>query len=236
MSAALLLAALLLPPDAPAAREAVVTVAVENMYSAADESVDVVSQATLGQLVEVLETSGAFAYVRTPDRYAGWLPRAAMAEYADAAAPRYARAGRVVEVKSLMANVYRDPDVTTARPKVLAPLATRLEVAGDGPDDRWIAVRLPAGDTGYVQQADVKAIDPAAPRPRGSPEDIVATARRFLGAPYLWGGMTVHGVDCSGFVSRVYHANGIEIPRDADQQFESPGAIAVVYRGARRPR
>lgn len=235
MSAALLLAATLTAPAAaPAPREAVVVVAAENMYAAADESVEVVSQATLGQVVEVLETSGAFARVRTPDRYDGWVSGSALAPYADPSLPRYARRGRVVEVTSLMANVYREPDVTTARPKVEAPLATRLEVADDGPGERWITLRLPAGDTGYIQWGDVKAVDPAAPRARGSREQIVATALRFLGVPYLWGGMTFHGLDCSGFVSRVYHANGIDIPRDADQQFADPNALPV-ERGALLP-
>jgi cell wall-associated NlpC family hydrolase len=205
----------------------VVTAAVENLYSAADENVDVVSQATLGQVVEVLEASGAFVRVRTPDHYAGWLLRTAVVPYADADAPRYARSGRVVEVTSLMANVYRDPDVTTARPKARAPLATRLEVAGDGPTERWLAVRLPAGDIGYVQKGDVRYVDPEAPRRRGSGEDVVATARRFLGVPYLWGGMTAQGIDCSGLASRAYHANGIDLPRDADLQFADPGAVPV---------
>jgi cell wall-associated NlpC family hydrolase len=154
--------------------------------------------------------------------------------YEDPAAPRYARSGRVVEVTSLMANVYRDPDVTTARPKAQAPLAARLEVIGDGPGAGWLVVRLPAGDTGYVQGGDVKPVDPAAPRPRGKREDLVASARRFLGVPYLWGGMTAHGIDCSGLVSRVYDANGIEIPRDADLQFDDAEA-APVRRGALRP-
>jgi len=229
MSVALLLAASLLLPDPPLSppAEAVVQVAVENMYSAADESVDVVSQATLGQVVEVLEKKAGFARVRTPDRYEGWIPGSALLEYAEPGAPRYARGGRVVEVTSLMANVYREPDVTTARPRVQAPLATRLEVAGEAPGERWLPLHLPDGSSGYVQRGDVKEVDPGAPRPRGSREEIVATARRFLGVPYLWGGMTVHGIDCSGFVSRVYHANGIEIPRDADLQFQDPTARKV---------
>jgi cell wall-associated NlpC family hydrolase len=229
MSASLLVAASLLlsEPALPLPREAVVTRAVENMYAAADENVEVVSQATLGQIVEVLEANGGFTRVRTPDRYEGWLSRAALAEYKDGATPRYARAGRVVEVTSLMANIYREPDVTTARPKATVPLATRLEVAGDGPSPRWLAVRLPAGDQGYVQSGDVKPVLAASPRPRGSGDDLVATARRFLGVPYLWGGMTAHGIDCSGLASRVYHANGVLIPRDADLQFQDPNASPV---------
>jgi gamma-D-glutamyl-L-lysine dipeptidyl-peptidase len=228
MTVAALIATLLLADAAVAAapREAVVTVAVENMYASADDTTNVVSQATLGQVVEVLETSDVYARVRTPDSYEGWIPRPAIMEYLDAV-PRYARSGKLVEVTSLMANVYRNPDVTTSRPLVLAPLASRLELREDGPGGRWLAVRLPNGDAGYVQQGDVRPVDSGQPRPRGSGAELVATARRFMGTPYLWGGMTAHGIDCSGLVSRVYHANGVELLRDADLQFADPKAAPV---------
>lgn len=52
------------------------------------------------------------------------------------------------------------------------------------------------------------------------PEGLLPTARSMLGAPYLWGGKTVLGIDCSGFVQVVHKANGIQLPRDASQQFE----------------
>lgn len=214
--------------------QAVVVVTVADMYSAPDDTKDVVSQATLGETVELLADEGGFLRVRTPDRYEGWLARSAVRAYADAASPRYAAAGQLVEVTSLMANVYRDPDVTSARPKLQAPLATRLEVLAAGPGERWLTLRLPAGDTGYVQHGDVKAVPAGAPRPRGTPAQLVATARRFLGVPYLWGGMTAHGIDCSGLASRVYHANGVELPRDADLQFDDPSARHV-RRDALRP-
>jgi gamma-D-glutamyl-L-lysine dipeptidyl-peptidase len=213
--------------EAAPARQAVVVAAVENMYSAPDPAKDVVSQARLGEVVDVLEARGGFAHVRTPDRYAGWVPAAALFTYADAATPRYAAEGAVVEVTSLLANLYRDPDVTTARPTLQAPLGSLLEVVQAPLPERWIRVRLPSGEAAYVQKGDVRRREAGAPRARGTDKDLVATARRFLGIPYLWGGMTPLGVDCSGFVSQVYGVNGVGLPRDAHQQFDDPRARPV---------
>jgi gamma-D-glutamyl-L-lysine dipeptidyl-peptidase len=221
------------PAWAEAAPRAVVLTTVENMYSAPDATKDVVSQALLGEVVSLLESQQGFARVTTPDGYSGWLAESALAT-SPAAAPFYASQGQVAEVTSLMANLYRDPDVTTARPKLLAPLGTRLEVAPGPASKRWLSVRLPAGEIAYVQHGDVRIGDAAAPRSRGSEKDLVATARRFLGVPYLWGGMTPHGVDCSGFVSRVYLVNGVSLLRDAHLQFADPKAESV-ERDALRP-
>ena len=230
LSAAAPQAAAIAAPDAR--REAVVVTAVENMYSGPDASKDVVSQALLGQVVGILETSGGFAHIETPDRYRGWVPSGSISTYASGA-PRYASRGEVAEVTSLMAHLYREPDVTTARPKAQAPFGARLETArgaalpaGASPA-RWLAVRLPGGETAWIQHGDVRVLDAAAPRPTGSGEDLVAAARKFMGAPYLWGGMSPLGVDCSGLMSRAYAVNGIDLLRDAGIQMTDPRAIPV---------
>ena len=214
-------------------REAVVLSAVENMYAGPDPSKAVVSQALLGQVVGIVEEKDGFAQIETPDHYLGWVPVAALFAYPDPAAPRYARRGTVADVTALMANLYREPSVTSARPKAQAPLGTRLELdpaavlPRTAEPDRWLAVRLPNGEGAYVQRGDVRTGDAAPPREPARGRDLVATARQFLGVPYLWGGMSFHGVDCSGLVSRVYAANGIDLLRDADIQFEDPRARAV---------
>lgn len=199
--------------------EAVVVRTVENMYSAPSADREVVSQATLGQVVSTLERKGGFVKIETPDAYQGWLPAAALLEYPGPRARRYASKGEVLEVVNLMANIYRDPSTTSARPKARAPMGARLEIAGASVSERWIRIKLPSTDSGYIQAGDVKRIDVALPRPRGSEANLVSTARRFLGVPYLWGGMTAQGLDCSGLTSLVYRVNGIEVRRDADLQF-----------------
>jgi cell wall-associated NlpC family hydrolase len=224
--AALLAAILAASVSAETRPQGVVLASVENMYSKPDASADVVSQATLGQVVAILERSSGFARIETPDGYPGWIPAGALLEYPDTGTPRYAAQGSVLEVVNLMAQVYREPNVTTARPKTQAPLGTRLQATGP-PEDGWYAVSLPGGDSGFVQEGDVLPKAGGAARRRGTPAEVVATARRFLGAPYLWGGMTVQGVDCSGFVSRVYFVNGVDLLRDADMQFDDSRGLAV---------
>jgi cell wall-associated NlpC family hydrolase len=207
--------------------DAVVVRAVENMYSAPSLDKDVVSQAFLGQNVRILETRAGFARIETPDAYPGWMPLGALRKYTSAKAPRYASRGRVADVVSLVAQVYREPDVTTFRPKARAPLSSRLELVEEAKDDRWHRVRLPNGETGFVQSGDVVLREAADPLPRGTTDDLVATSRRLLGVPYVWGGMTPLGLDCSGFVSLVYRLHGRTLPRDADLQFDDPTATPV---------
>jgi cell wall-associated NlpC family hydrolase len=223
--------ALALQLAAPAAsnspREAVVVRTVENMYSGPSLDKDVVSQAFLGQNVQVLETRGSFARVRTPDAYAGWIPNGSLRRYTSAKAPRYAASGRVADVVGLVALVYREPDVTTFRPRARAPLSSRLELVQESADDRWHRIRLPSGETGFVQKGDVVLRHAGDPLTRGDGGALVATSRRLQGVPYLWGGMTPLGVDCSGFVSLVYRLHGRILPRDADLQFDDPKAKPV---------
>jgi len=226
MSAAVLALVLLAPAATAPRREAVVVRTVENMYSGPALDKDVVSQAMLGQVVAVLETRDAFRRIETPDRYRGWIPSSALLSYTTPSARRYASKGPIVEVTNLIANLYRDASVTEYRPKIQAPMGARLEVSAPEKDG-WYRVRLPNGDAAYIQSGDVRAGDAADKRERGSDAQLLATARRFLGVPYLWGGMTAHGLDCSGYVGLVYRLHGVEMLRDAYMQYDDPNMIKV---------
>jgi len=114
-------------------------------------------------------------------------------------------------VTALSTPLLEGPDIRAAA-RDLLPLnaqVTVLEPAADG------FVRIAAD--GYVWAEHL------APRDRFAP-DWVATAERFLGTPYVWGGRTHHGVDCSGLVQVALASAGIKAPRDADQQEAALGA------------
>lgn len=199
----------------------VVTVPVANMYSRASEDAPVVSQAIYGTSVSVLEQGAGWLRVRTPDDYAGWMPVSSL--YRRAAGP-YAAAGRVAMVTSLFANLYREPDVTRRRPLVTVPFETRLEVAEEPETEgrRWIRLRLADGAEAWIQRGDVSLAE----RPLSIGETI-ALARRFLGLPYLWGGVSTFGFDCSGFTQMLARRRGLLMPRDAAPQSQWEGSVPV---------
>jgi cell wall-associated NlpC family hydrolase len=88
-------------------------------------------------------------------------------------------------------------------------------VAEPGAARGWTHVELPDGRQGFVRKTDLETL------PRGrrmSRERLISTGLRFIGIPYLWGGNTPKGFDCSGLVQRIFRLNGMILPRDSDQQ------------------
>lgn len=93
---------------------------------------------------------------------------------------------------------------------------------------RWTEVMLPSGRTGYVPTEELKLHDgfasiamgegTAETIPAETTEAVIAEAEKLLGVPYLWGGMSAKGVDCSGLVRISHIMNGILLPRNASQQ------------------
>jgi len=108
----------------------------------------------------------------------------------------------------------------TSVPAILASIepsdGTHQLIPYDHPEG-WRETHLTRWRTGYVALPDLVDVREL---PHGYPtaDDYLKTAESFIGVPYLWGGTTALGLDCSGFVQQVYRLNGVALPRDADQQ------------------
>jgi len=79
-------------------------------------------------------------------------------------------------------------------------------------------VQFPDGRTGFVKKEEVAKYSSWLNHLKPSKELIESYAKSMLGSPYLWGGTSTKGMDCSGFVKTVYLMNGFVTPRDASQQ------------------
>jgi gamma-D-glutamyl-L-lysine dipeptidyl-peptidase len=173
-----------------------------------------ISQLVLGHRATLLRIQDPWLQVRGEDGYVGWTHRGYVCEMDESRARAWevAAGGR-------MAIALRGALLDEAgEPLVLLPFGARVRVAADGvaelPDGRW--GRL-SGE--FVEEAERAELFP----PDG--EAVVRSALRWLGAPYLWGGVTEGGVDCSGLVQRVFALHGIHLPRDADLQAREAGLV-----------
>ncbi len=209
----------------------VVVIPVANMYSGPSDKTDVVSQAIYGSNVNLLVSRGEWSRIQTADHYKGWIQSRHIRIVLSG--DGYATSGPTVQVESLFANIYSEPDVTKHKPVITVPFETRLEVASADSSatgsknsaaipEGWIKVRLPGRTDAWIQSGDVISD----PKPLSIPESI-ELAKRFLGIPYLWGGTSSFGFDCSGFTQMLVRRRGYNMPRDADKQAAWSGVVAV---------
>lgn len=215
------------PRALAAAGRGVVLRGVADILAHAGEDSSLADQALLGDTVKVLGISGAgFVEVETGASYRGHM-RAGDLVPLPPGAPPYA-GEHAARVASRFANLYGRPDVTVHSPLLVAPLGSRLRLDHEH-DARWLAVLLPDGRRAFVQRGDTSP-----PGSSFTATCVTDQALRHEGTPYLWGGRSTFGIDCSGLVSNSFIACGVTPPRDADQQYEW-SALVPVERPALRP-
>lgn len=177
-----------------------------------------VTEALPGEALERLWDEGDWVRARTRrDGYLGWVPRGALL-------------GRVplgdeLTVGALRAHAFAGPGVS--RP-VVAELCTGARVwraPGEAVTEehrRWVPVVLGGGEAAWVQEAIFTPLE------AGDPASV---ALRLLDTPYVWGGRSAWGLDCSGLSALAYAACGRTLPRDADQQRAALARVEAPERG-----
>lgn len=173
------------------------------------------TEALMGETVRLLDAAGGWAWVQLArDDYVGYLPATALRSEVTPATHR------VIVPATL---VFAGDDIKTPH---VASLSLNAEVTVEGQGERLS--RLATG--GFVPSRHIAQLNHAA-------DDFVAVAEQFIGTPYLWGGKTRAGIDCSGLVQIALQAAGVPAPRDSDMQATEVGEpvdIAPSLEGLRR--
>ena len=181
----------------------VINAGVVNLYRHPAFASEVVSQAFLGECPEVIGQQGKWYNLRQWDGYEGWVYYFYLAH-----SPGYFNGARELTVLSPVVSIRSGP--SDGAPVIRdAVYTSRLPVKALS--GGWNQVALPDGAEGWI-----------AGQPNGFSgsrrEQLVAIGMQFLGAPYMWGGKSVRGFDCSGLVQTIYKGIGVGLPRDAHLQ------------------
>ena len=176
-------------------------------------SKELVTQARLGAPVRILKTEGGKSLIQVPDRYIGWVNTEEVHAVNEEELAAYRDAEKVIYTPQY-GLAFSEPDVLSMPVTDLVIGNILIKVSEE---HGFTQVSYPDGRLGWVKSSELVPAEEIFFKSTLK-ENLVQTALRFHGIPYLWGGTSSKNIDCSGLVCNVYFMNGIQLPRNASMQ------------------
>ncbi|AYN66048.1 glycoside hydrolase [Euzebyella marina] len=214
----------LLPSDELEGKtHAIVNISVANLRSNAKHSAELATQATLGTPVKVLKKEGGWYYIQTPDKYLSWVDDGGIQLMNDDEFKRWQSAEKIIYSKT-----YGHSYTQENTDAIVSDLVAGDVIETVSSSDAFYEVKYPDGRKAFVSKNDAENYNEWIDRMNPTIDDLVTTSKQLMGVPYLWGGTSTKGMDCSGFTKTIYFLNGMVIPRDASQQVHTGKSIDSV--------
>jgi len=192
-----------------------VEVSVCNIRYSPKHAGELASQALMGTPVRILEKEdNGWLLVQTPDQYISWVDKGAITMINKEQMERWKIVPKIIYTRAY-GSVYSEANEESATVSDMVAGCV-LELLEEQKD--FYKVISPDQRQGYVSKREANHYNQWLAGLSASEESLVKTSKRLMGVPYLWGGTSFKGVDCSGFTKTVYFLNGIVLPRDASQQ------------------
>ena len=192
---------------------AVINISAANLRSDPKHSAELATQAILGTTVNVLKKEDGWYLIQTPDKYLAWVDSGGIQLMDEKELKSWTDSNKIIYTDTY-GHVFNSKDKTNRVSDIVAGSLLKLLSV----DEEFYRVQFPDGREGVVSKDEAEDYNMWLSSLSDEPDALVETSKTLMGVPYLWGGTSTKGVDCSGFTKTVYFLNGMVIPRDASQQ------------------
>ncbi|MEJ5305893.1 MAG: C40 family peptidase [Ignavibacteria bacterium] len=191
----------------------IVNLSVCNIRSKPDHPEELSTQALMGTPVRILKESNGWFLIQTPDDYLGWVDDDGIARYNAEEMINWLKSKKIIYTE-FFGFIYSDKNLSEKISDIVAGNILKLVNS----DKKTFEIELPDGRKGYINRKEAKLFDDWYNSLDFQAASIIKTAKQMMGFPYLWGGTSIKGIDCSGFMKTIFFLNGLILSRDANQQ------------------
>lgn len=191
-----------------------INVSVANLRSEPLHSAELSTQALLGTPINVLDKKNNWLLVQTPDNYVSWTEESSVTILNRQEMNKWMEARKIVYYQNYGSS-YEKADT---RSQTISDVVICNIFEYISENRNFVKVMYPDKRVAFLKKTDCIDYNKWIKLPNPTPADIIKTAKTFTGIPYLWGGTSSKGLDCSGFTKLTFLIHGIIIQRDASQQ------------------